>query len=248
MNIREIEKIREENIDFQELHYSTAHAFTEHLKKLLVKHRAQKIQLAKRDLYKDIEYSEDLLKKLEWLGIDYLGEPHICAAELGLIEIDSSIRPYAYSLNNNATLLLRPYQYSIAKTVQNSQGSVLVEAPTGAGKSVIACEIAKNEIEKGGIVLIVAPKIILLEQLQKTFNNLKPQTIHGPKDYDATHSIFISTLQTAHKRELGFEPTMIMIDEVHFGFSGKMIKMLLDDFTGRLIGLSANLMIITQNQ
>ena len=32
---------------------------------------------------------------------------------------------------------------------------------------------------------------------------------------------------------------MIMIDEVHFGFSGKMIKMLLEDFNGRLIGLSA---------
>jgi len=238
MAIRTLEQIRLENMHFQELHVRMGQAFVVHLKKLLEQYNTTKIQLAKRDLYKDIVYPEFLLSQLEWVGMDYVGDSHECAAELGLIEIDTSVRPYGYSLKKTS-MQLRPYQYDISKSVKESKGSTLIEAPTGAGKSVIACEIAKNEINAGGKVLIVAPKIILLEQLQETFRDLNPQVIHGAKDYDSSHTVFISTLQTAHKRDLGFEPTMIMIDEVHFGFSGKMIETLLEDFDGRLIGLSA---------
>lgn len=169
-------------------------------------------------------------------------DPVECARELGLIDVDWSTRPYTYTIlvqTDNTTFTLRPYQEEIIEKTTKAKGSVLIEAPTGSGKSVMASEIALNETKKGGKVLIVAPKVILLEQLKETFNDLNPQIIHGPKDYDKNHNVFISTLQTAHKRELGFEPSMILIDEVHHGFSGKMIKQLLSDFNGRLIGLSA---------
>ena len=136
-------------------------------------------------------------------------------------------------------LKLRPYQKDIIEQTVKAKGSVLIEAPTGAGKSVIASQIALNEIEKGGTVLIVAPKITLLEQLAETFQNLNPQIIHGGKKYDREHNVFVSTLQTAHRKKLGFEPSMIIIDEVHYGFSGKMIEQLLKDFKGKLVGLSA---------
>lgn len=169
--------------------------------------------------------------------------PSFYAAEYGLIKLNHATKPYTYTLiqeeNQQKTFFLRPYQRSIIKQVSVVGKSVLIEAPTGAGKSVIASNIAKNEIEKGGQVLVVAPKIILLEQLENTFNELSPQIIHGPGEYDVTHSIFISTLQTAYKRELGFNPTMIIIDEIHYGFTGKMIEQLLSKFNGRLIGLSA---------
>ena len=229
------------SLDTQEIHFQTALAFVEHLKRLLRQSNSDVIRLAQRDLYKNFNYPEVLLTHWDYHGKtseDSVGEPHECASDLELVDVDTSTRPYGYSLKSSG-LILRPYQFSIAQTVKKLNSSVLIEAPTGAGKSVIACEIAKDEIAKGGIVLIVAPKIILLEQLQDTFQDLEPQIIHGSKDYNATHSVFISTLQTAHKRDLGFEPSMIMIDEVHFGFSGKMIKMLLEDFNGRLIGLSA---------
>jgi superfamily II DNA or RNA helicase len=169
-------------------------------------------------------------------------DPVECAKELGLIEVDWSTRPYTYTVIDNEDSIpftLRPYQEEIINQTTKARGSVLIEAPTGSGKSVIASKVALNETKKGGKVLIVAPKVILLEQLRDTFANLNPQIIHGPKDYDTEHNVFISTLQTAHKRELGFEPSMILIDEVHHGFSGKMIKQLLSNFNGRLIGLSA---------
>ncbi len=136
-------------------------------------------------------------------------------------------------------LILRAYQSDIVERASKAKGSVLIELATGGGKSVIAKDIINHETKQGGIALIVAPKITLLEQLANTFEELHPQIIHGAKGYDSSHNVFVSTLQTAHKRKLGFTPTLIVIDEVHFGFTGKMIKQLLDSFKGKVIGLSA---------
>ena len=226
-----------------ELYYQTAFAYRDHLAKLLEDNNSDTIKLSKKNLYKDFVYPNLVLQCngiFNTKNYDSIDEAAICAKNLGLIEIDETTKPSTYSLSDTkANIVLRPYQIKIIDTVSVEEKSVLIEVPTGGGKSVIASEIAKEEIEKGGKVLIVAPKIILLEQLEATFESLEPQIIHGTKDYDSKHSVFISTLQTAHKRDLGFEPTMIIIDEVHFGFSGKMIKELLKDFDGRLIGLSA---------
>ena len=238
MALRTLEALSLERMHYQELHFKIAHYFLEHLKKILAQNSCDVISLSKRELYKGMVYPESFLEAIQWHDMNEMSQAHEYAAELGLIKMDTSTRPYRYSIREQK-VVLRPYQRHIARTVKDCDSSVLIEAPTGAGKSVIASEIAKNEIDSGGKVLIVAPKIILLEQLSESFQVLQPQIIHGPKDYDTSHSVFISTLQTAHKRELGFEPTMIMIDEVHFGFSGKMIKTLLEDFKGRLIGLSA---------
>ena len=134
---------------------------------------------------------------------------------------------------------LRPYQADIVKRASEAKGSVLIELPTGGGKTIIAKEIIRREIDNGGAALIVAPKVALLDQIADTFKDLQPQIIHGPKDYDRGHNVFVSTLQTAHKRKLGFTPTLIVIDEIHFGFTGKMLKRLLDGFKGKVVGLSA---------
>ena len=223
-----------------EIQYEAAHTFVKHFKGLSKRYNNDTIMLSQKELYEGFEYSAPMLAYAKRYRPAYsVSEAYEHAITLGFLNVDKATKPFSYTLTKKTELLLRPYQNSIVKTVKHSEGSVLIEAPTGSGKSVIACEIAKNEIAKGGKVLIVAPKTILLDQLQETFTQLEPQIIHGSKDYDNTHSVFISTLQTAHKRELGFEPTMIIIDEVHFGFSGKMLDKLLKDFSGRLIGLSA---------
>ncbi len=134
---------------------------------------------------------------------------------------------------------LRPYQEDIVSRVSSTIGNSLVEAPTGAGKTFMAKEIIRREIVKGGSVLIVAPKKTLLKQLQEEFEEFEPATIHGKKKYDPEHNVFVSMLQTASNRELGFTPTMIIIDEIHYGFEGKMLEKLLDGFHGTIVGLSA---------
>jgi len=232
----------------QEAKYKISLAFVKHLKSLLMESGSENksIQLITSKLYKNFEYPEIIdtdwyqrsIQKKNHTGAD---QAHKYSLEEGMINIDTSVKPHKYSIADNYddAIYLRPYQKFIINQVKNENGSILIEAPTGSGKSVIASNIAKDETNKGGKVLIVAPKIILLEQLAETFKELTPSIIHGSKDYDNKHNVFISTIQTAHKRDLGFEPSMILIDEVHFGFDGKMIKQLLKDFGGRLIGLSA---------
>lgn len=221
--------------------------FLIHLKNLISTSSSKKdrIQISLDELYKDFEYPQ-IAKKIflnhEKKNFSEIEKAHYLTRLADKIKINENVRPYEYILIEDKTsndFKLRPYQNYIIEDTINAKGSVLIEAPTGSGKSVIACEIAKKEIENGGKILIVAPKIILLEQLKETFETLLPQIIHGAKDYDETHNVFISTIQTAHKRDLGFEPTMILLDEVHYGFSVKMIKTLLEDFKGILVGLSA---------
>ena len=172
--------------------------------------------------------------------LDKIPQHHICAEIEGLIEIDKQQRPYRYRvLKQSDTIVLRPYQRDIVVRVIEGVGNTLIQSPTGSGKSVIAKEILQQLTADGKKALIVAPKINLLQQLSDTFRDLNPQIIHSKAKYDVNQSVFISTVQTAHKRDLGFEPDIILIDEVHFGFSGKMIEQLLKDFKGRLIGLSA---------
>jgi len=227
--------------------HQTAKAFVIYLKELIATGNtpeSNSIQINKKDLYKGFTYpaiAKSTFLNYEKKNYAEYEQAHFLAKKLKLIEVNENVRPHRYTILEQEIeeFELRPYQEYIIDDTCSAEGSVLIEAPTGSGKSVMANEIAKHESKKGGKVLIVAPKIILLEQLQETFHQLEPQIIHGAQDYDKEHNVFISTIQTAHKRNLGFEPTMILIDEVHFGFSGKMIKALLSEFNGRLVGLSA---------
>ena len=134
---------------------------------------------------------------------------------------------------------LRPYQKDIIFQTINSNQSTLIQIPTGGGKTVIAKEIIGDLVAKKDLqVLFVAPKIILMEQTAKVFKGLNPHIIHGTREYNRNHSVLISTIQTATRRDL--EPDVIIVDEIHYGFEGKMLKKLIKDKPNtRVIGLSA---------
>ena len=77
-----------------------------------------------------------------------------------------------------------------------------------------------------------------MEQTAKVFKGLKPHILHGTNKYDKNHHTLISTLQTAYRRDIN--PDVIIIDEIHYGYSGKMIKELIKDRKNiQIIGLSA---------
>ncbi len=134
---------------------------------------------------------------------------------------------------------LRPYQIDIINQTVNSELSTLIQVPTGGGKTVIARAIIDYLVYKyDKQVLFVAPKIILMEQTAKVFQNLNPHIIHGSRNYNKKQKVLVSTIQTACKRDIN--PDVIIIDEVHFGFDGKMLEALLKDKPDtRIIGLSA---------
>jgi superfamily II DNA or RNA helicase len=136
-------------------------------------------------------------------------------------------------------LELRPYQIDIINQTIQTNASTLIQVPTGGGKTVIAKEIALTLTARDQHVLFIAPKIILMDQTADVFKGMKPHIVHGNNKYDPNHHILISTIQTAVNRK-DLNPDVIIVDEVHHGYSGKNLEELkLAHPNSRIIGLSA---------
>lgn len=136
-------------------------------------------------------------------------------------------------------LKLRPYQVDIINQTLNTEVSTLIQIPTGGGKTIIAKNIIEKLVLHSKRVLFVAPKIILMDQTLKVFKELDPQLVHSNNKYNINKNLFVSTIQTASKR-INLKPDVIFIDEIHFGYTGKMIDELkANNQNVRIIGLSA---------
>ncbi len=135
---------------------------------------------------------------------------------------------------------LREYQDDIINQTINSNVDTLIQVPTGGGKTVISRFIAlKLSFFENKRILFVAPKIILMEQALKEFKKLNPQVIHKAQKYNPYHSILVSTIQTASRRDEIY-PDVIIVDEIHYGYEGRMLKQLKENHpNARIIGLSA---------
>lgn len=132
----------------------------------------------------------------------------------------------------------RKYQKDIIERILSANKNSLVVLPTGGGKTFIASEMGK----KAGRVLFLAPKVNLLEQTMESFAHLQPQKIHASSEYDEKKKIFVSTLQTISRNPHIIEELeidMVIIDEVHFGHSGKMQEVIRNAHKGIFVGLSA---------
>lgn len=133
----------------------------------------------------------------------------------------------------------KDYQQDIVNQVISTNASTLIQLPTGSGKTFIAKLITLEFTSKDQRVLFVTPQKNLMKQTFKEFESLHPQKVYGSESYDPNHLISISTLQTAVNRQ-DLNPDVIIVDEIHYGYSGKMLAELKDSNTNsRIIGLSA---------
>lgn len=145
---------------------------------------------------------------------------------------------------------LRKYQIEAIKNLKLSfkkgNKKILLVAPTGSGKTVIACAMIEKAMAKDNQVLFVAHRRELIKQCS---NKLKDfNVIHGiimalqtPNNYASTQVASIQTL-TARKDKPGFtkpKADLIIIDEAHRSTS-KSFQALINEYPeAYIIGLTA---------
>lgn len=119
-------------------------------------------------------------------------------------------------------LQLRQYQIDVISQVSNffnlGKKSVMVYAPTGAGKTVISAQIIADAVKEGQKVLFCCHRQKLIRQTQKTlhtFFDIDSGIIWGkhPSSYDAP--VQIAMIQTLQNRELPKNIGLVIFDECH---------------------------------
>lgn len=138
---------------------------------------------------------------------------------------------------------LRPYQVDVLSKIRLSisklHKKILVFAPTGFGKTVLAYEIIRNAIEKNNSVLFTSHRIQLAKQSFKKFDDFNPNYLQGQNDRITGSLLTVATIQTLINREIE-EPKIVIIDEVHYAYESKLIQSLFEKFPNAIfIGLSA---------
>jgi len=117
---------------------------------------------------------------------------------------------------------------------------ILINAPTGYGKTILSYQICKDAIVKKNRVLFTSHRIGLAEQSRDKFESLKPSFLQGNSEgYFEDYELLVATIQTLTNTDIA-EPKIIIIDEVHFGFESGFIQNLFTRFPKAIfLGLSA---------
>jgi len=122
---------------------------------------------------------------------------------------------------------LRPYQTEALNLIRGEYAKknkkVLLHLATGAGKTVIFCQILKGSYTKGKKAIMVVRGRKLVDQAsQRLDREGVPHGVMmaGHKKYDPTQSIQVCSIDTLISRDLRPEADLIVVDEAHLAISG----------------------------
>jgi superfamily II DNA or RNA helicase len=123
--------------------------------------------------------------------------------------------------DERSAIKLRSYQQKLIKDIFDHWAagvkSVLAQAPTGSGKRIIFCYIAKDFVGRGERVLVIAHKIELITQAVEDlerFTGLKIGVVkHGVKPAPEC-LIQVASIQSLVNREFP-KASLVVVDEAH---------------------------------
>ena len=132
--------------------------------------------------------------------------------------------------------MLRDYQIDICSRVSEAfenHRSVMVQMPTGTGKTIVLAELVKQLMMKdeGVRILIVAHRRELIEQIKATIKRMKMDS----------RNITVESIQTISRRiaTIEFVPSLVVIDEAHHALA-KTYKMMWETWPdAKFLGLTA---------
>ena len=142
-------------------------------------------------------------------------------------------------------MLLRDYQSDICSRVSDAfdkHRSVMVQMPTGTGKTMVLAELVKRLMmrDEGIRILIVAHRRELIEQIKAT---VKRMGLNADNQLSVINNqtIIVESIQTISRRidALDFIPSLVVIDEAHHALA-KTYKMMWNTWSdARFLGLTA---------
>ena len=131
---------------------------------------------------------------------------------------------------------LYPYQTEMVSRIAKSLGtyrSVMVQMPTGTGKTHIIAAVTKSYISKGHTVFVIAHRRELVAQAQNT--------LHLYIDENGMKKVEVYSVQwlNRHISEITPKPSLIVIDEAHHSVA-KTYTSIIETFPkAKIMGLTA---------
>lgn len=150
------------------------------------------------------------------------------------------------------TVELRPYQEEARRSIEaewaEGRRRTLLVLPTGCGKTIVFCTVAKDGVDAGGRVLILAHRGELLEQAADKLRRATGLGCAVEKAEDTSvgswYRVTVGSVQTLMrpKRLAQFPPdwfTHIVVDEAHHALSDSYQQVLEHFPKARVLGVTA---------
>lgn len=139
-------------------------------------------------------------------------------------------------MTKDNTIYLYPYQSDMVSRIEKAfmpYHSVMVQMPTGTGKTHIIGAIAKSYISKGHTVFVIAHRRELVAQAQNTLQLYIDE--NGMKKVE----VFSVQWLNRHVSEVKSKPSLIVIDEAHHSVA-KTYTSIIEAFPkAKIMGLTA---------
>ena len=115
---------------------------------------------------------------------------------------------------------LYEYQKDMLRQIEDTfvtHQSVMVQMPTGTGKTVLISEVVKREERrvKNPCVWIVVHRRELVEQIKETLERRLGTSLDAEREKSSVIEVFSIQWLTRHYQVLEEQPTLIVIDEAH---------------------------------
>lgn len=115
---------------------------------------------------------------------------------------------------------LYEYQKDMLRQIENAfvtHQSVMVQMPTGTGKTVLISEVVKREERrvKNPCVWIVVHRRELVEQIKETLERRLGTSFDAEREKSSVIEVFSIQWLSRHYQELEERPSLIVIDEAH---------------------------------
>lgn len=112
------------------------------------------------------------------------------------------------------------YQKDMLRQIENAfvtHQSVMVQMPTGTGKTVLISEVVKREERrvKNPCVWIVVHRRELVEQIKETLERRLGTSLDAEREKSSVIEVFSIQWLSRHYQELEKKPSLIVIDEAH---------------------------------